>query len=89
MEEQCTDDSFSLSWNCVQYLLHPQLGLVVIPVSRSYSIYDIVGFALPLVSNCLCEVCHHILMINCRFGISVPLTFFGAFFVFRKDVSAH
>ena len=38
-------------------------------------------------SNCPCEVCHHIL--NCRFGISVPSTFLGAFFGFHKDVSAY
>ena len=50
MKKQCTNNSFSLYWNCVQYLLHPQLGLVVIPVICSYSIYDMVDFALPLVS---------------------------------------
>ena len=85
MEEQCTNDSIPLSWNCIWHFLLPQHGLVVIPLSCCHSIHNFVSFALPLVSIVLCKVCHHSL--NCRFGISVPSTFFGAFFGFRKDVS--
>ena len=85
MEEQCTNDSIPLSWNCIWHFLLPQHGVVVIPLSCCYSIHNFVGFALPLVSIVLCEVCHYIL--NSRFGISVPSTFFGAIIGFCKDVS--